>query len=174
MSEKLSISQATEYAIELMGNSGGVAVGEVNDSANLRWANSSLTTNGNSNDQTLAIAAFVEVSGGTAVGVASGQVETKSDVAELIAKGKASAVAAGVAEDANDLPSGISNDSFTYLPAETDLAELRHISSSLSEVMRDKQAEYFGYSEISTDTIYLATSSGIRNRFVQHTSRFEL
>ena len=174
MSDKLDISQATEYAIELLGKTGGVAVGEVSDSANLRWANSSLTTNGNSTDQTLAIAAFVEVPGGTAVGIASGQVATKSDVAELIAKGKASAIAAGVAEDANELPSGLASDSFSSSPAETELDELRHISGSLGEVMKPGEAEYFGYSEISTDTIYLATSSGIRNRFVQHTSRFEL
>lgn len=174
MSEKLTIAQATEYAIELLGKTGGVAVGEVSDSANLRWANSSLTTNGNSIDQTLSIAAFVEVPGGTAVGVASGQIANKSDVADLIAKGKASALAAGVAEDANELPSGSASDLFAAAPAETDLSELRQISGSLGEVMQNSEAEYFGYSEISTDTIYLATSSGLRNRFVQKASRFEL
>ena len=62
MSE-LNISQATEYALDLLGKSGGVAVGEVSDSANIRWANSSLTTNGNSIEQSLSVAAFVDVDG---------------------------------------------------------------------------------------------------------------
>lgn len=173
MSE-LNISQATEYAIELLGKSGGVAVGEVSDSANLRWANSSLTTNGNAIEQSLAIAAFVAVQGGTACGVASGQIRNKDDVERLVEKSKASAVAAGVAEDANELVTGNATTAFHNSPASTDLTQLQRLSADLGQVMKNGSAGYFGFSEITTDTIYLATSGGIRQRFEQSSSRFEL
>ena len=173
MSE-LTISQATEYALELLGKSGGIAVGEVNDSANIRWANSSLTTNGNSVEQSLSIAAFVQVDGGTACGIASGQIRTKDDVTKLVEKSKASALAAGVAEDANELTSGSAKNDFHSPAANTDLTGLEQVSKNLGHIMQNSESEYFGYSEISTDTIYLATSAGIRARFEQSSSRFEL
>ncbi len=173
MSE-LNISQATEYALELLGKSGGVAVGEVSDSANIRWANSSLTTNGNSVEQSLSIAAFVEVEGGTACGIASGQIRTKDDVVKLVEKSKASAHAAGVAEDANELAAGNASNDFGKAPATTDLSGLEKVSKDLGQVMKNNESQYFGYSEISTDTIYLATSAGLRARFEQSSSRFEL
>lgn len=170
----LSISQAAEYAVELLGPDGGVAIGEVNDSANLRWANSSLTTNGNSTEQSLSIASFVPLTDGTAVGLASGQVTDKNSIQDLIAKSRASAIAAGVADDANELISGDVFNDFSNPADKTDLSQLEHIASGLGQVMQNQDSEYFGYSEISTDTIYVATSTGLRQRFVQRTSRFEL
>ena len=173
MSE-LSMAQATEYAVSKLGSTGGVVVGEVSNSANLRWANSSLTTNGNSIEQSLSIAAFVTLPEGVACGIASGQVRSKADIDDLISKSKASAVAAGVAEDANELISGTAQSDFAQPAADLELSQLARIATDLGEVMTDKNQEYFGYSEIATDTIYLATSTGVRNRFVQQSSRFEL
>lgn len=169
---KLNIVQATDYALELIGN--GVCVGEISNSANLRWANSSLTTNGSSVDQSLSIAAIVELKAGQAVGIASGQVATKQDVDLLVAKAKASAIAAGPAEDANDLPSGSAHSDFDQPADELSLSELEHVASGLAKTFDNKQAQYFGYSEISTDTLYVTTSGGLRQRFVQSSSRFEL
>lgn len=173
MSE-LTMAQATEYAVSKLGAAGGVVVGEVSNSANLRWANSSLTTNGNTVEQTLAIASFAQLSDGTACGLASGQIRSKADIDSLLEKSKASALAAGVAEDANDLIEGSAESNFADAPEDVDLSSLARIASELGEVMSNREQEYFGYSEISTDTIYLATSTGIRNRFAQSTSRFEL
>lgn len=173
MSE-LNIVQATELAIDLLGKEGGVVVGQVSDSANLRWANSSLTTNGNTSEQSLSIAAFVPIEGKLASGVASGQVTTKADVLKLIDKSKASALAAGISEDANELIQGTASSDFERQPAHTDLSELEHIAKGLGHVIQNTKVEYFGYSEIETDTIYVATSSGFRERFEQSTSRFEL
>ncbi len=74
---KLNLPDATEFALELLGKSGGIAVGETSSSANLRWANSALTTNGNSLEDSLSIAAFVPTSDGIAVGLASGQIQDR-------------------------------------------------------------------------------------------------
>lgn len=170
----LKMAQACDYAVTKLGEAGGVVVGEVSNSANLRWANSSLTTNGNSVEQTISIASFVQLPEGVACGIASGQIRSLADVDSLLEKSKASAVAAGVAEDANELISGLAQADFEADPASTDTMQLARISKDLGQIMRKSDQEYFGYSETSTDTIYLATSSGIRSRFEQKSSRFEL
>lgn len=171
---KLNISNATEYAIELLGQSGGIAVGELSNTANLRWANSSLTTNGNSIEQSLSVAAFIPQADGVAVGVASAQVASKSDVQDLVEKSKVSALAAGNSEDASELTIGSAADNFSDAAQLIDLGELEHIADGLHKTFNASESQYFGYSEISSDTLYVATSSGLKQRFVQKTSRFEL
>jgi predicted Zn-dependent protease len=177
----LTLSQAVDYAIELLSDSGGVVVGEVSNTANLRWANSSLTTNGNTVEQSLSVAAFLPINDpataktiGTAVGIASGQITDLASVANLVEKSRQSALAAGVAEDANDLPTGVAEKDFHDVPASVDLAELEHIAIGLNKVFENSHSEYFGYCEITIDTLYVATSAGIKTRFEQKTSRFEL
>lgn len=177
----LTLSQAVDYAIELLSDSGGVVVGEVSNTANLRWANSSLTTNGNTVEQSLSVAAFLPINDpatakniGTAVGIASGQITDLASVANLVDKSRQSALAAGVAEDANDLPTGVAEKDFHDVPASVDLAELEHIAIGLNKVFENNHSEYFGYCEITIDTLYVATSAGMKTRFEQKTSRFEL
>jgi predicted Zn-dependent protease len=177
----LTLSQAVDYAIELLSDSGGVVVGEVSNTANLRWANSSLTTNGNTVEQSLSVAAFLPINDpatakniGTAVGIASGQITDLASVANLVDKSRQSALAAGVAEDANDLPTGVAAKDFHDVPASVDLAELEHIAIGLNKVFENEHSEYFGYCEITIDTLYVATSAGMKTRFEQKTSRFEL
>ena len=60
------------------------------------------------------------------------------------------------------------------MPASVDLAELEHIAIGLNKVFENNHSEYFGYCEITIDTLYVATSAGMKTRFEQKTSRFEL
>lgn len=173
MSE-LTIAQSVEIALELLGNNGGVVVGESNFSANLRWANSSLTTNGSTQDNTLSIAAFVPVEDGIGCGIASGQVRSIEDIEQLVSTSRASAIAGGASEDANDLVLGPVHSNFFDSPQDADFSGIEHIAKSLGLVMQDTSAQYFGYAEHSVDTMYVGTSSGTRMRFAQATSRFEL
>ena len=64
---QMNMSEAVEIAMELVGK--GVVVGEINNARNLRWANSALTTNGDTVDQSLSIAAFVDTPDGVASGI---------------------------------------------------------------------------------------------------------
>jgi predicted Zn-dependent protease len=166
------MAQAAEIAVDLMG--AGVAVAEVSSERNLRWANSALTTNGDTVDQTLSLAAFVEVDGGVASGIASGQVRSRDDIAQLVAVAQASARAAGPAPDAAELVHGPVHDDF-HEPANIgDLEGLATLAPALRETMRDRSAQFYGYASESHDTTYVATSSGTRLRFVERTARFEL
>jgi predicted Zn-dependent protease len=173
MSE-ISLPDAVEIALELLGKDGGVVIGGNSATNNLRWANSALTTNGDAIDQTLSISAFVSVTGGIATGMSSGQIRSRSDVEELVSSSKASAVSAGPAVDAMDLVLGPISSNFTELAESLDVSEVSHIASGLKEIFTNKEQQFFGYGEQSLDTTYVGTSSGTRMRFTERTSRFEL
>lgn len=173
MSE-ISLPDAVEVALELLGKDGGVVIGGNSATNNLRWANSALTTNGDAVDQTLSISAFVSVPGGVATGMSSGQIRSRSDVEELVSASKASAISAGPAVDAMDLVQGPTDLNFTEAAEPLDVSEISHIASGLSEIFANKDQEFFGYAEQSLDTTYVGTSSGTRMRYSERTSRFEL
>jgi len=170
----ISLAQSVDIALELLGQDGGVAVAESNASANLRWANSSLTTNGDMHERTLSIAAFVPTSDGVGAGLASGQIRTREDIAVLVKRARAAGVAGGASEDARELFSGPVDPDFYNEPVAVDLAQLEHVANGLGETFKNDSAQFFGYAEQSADTSYVGTSAGTRIRFVQHTSRFEL
>ena len=173
MSE-LTMAQAVEIGLESLGSGGGVVVGEDSQTANLRWANSQLTTNGSINEQSLSVVAFVPMSEGVGTGVASGQIRTREDVLALVAAAKASGVASGPSEDVAELVLGPVSDDFMTNPEGADLSGINHVAAGLGDVMRNSEAEFFGYAEHSQDTLFIGTSAGTRIRFAQATSRFEL
>lgn len=171
---QISLSEAVEVALELLGKDGGVVIGGNSASNNLRWANSALTTNGDAIDQTLSISAFVEVPGGIASGMSSGQIRSRTDIEHLVSASKASAVSAGPSVDAMDLVSGPQHSDFHDPASDLDVHEISHIANGLSEIFALRDQEFFGYAEQSLDTTYVGTSSGTRMRYAERTSRFEL
>lgn len=166
----LTMPQAVEIALDLVGE--GVVVGEVNSVRNLRWANSGLTTNGDTVDQSLSIASIVDTKDGIASGISSGQVRSRADVEALVQASVASARAAGPAQDARDLVAGPTHANFADPADDSHDDGLASIASALGDVM--PRGDFFGYAEHTIDTAYVATSAGTRMRFTQPTSRFEL
>ncbi len=173
MSE-ISLPDAVEVALELLGKDGGVVIGGNSATNNLRWANSALTTNGDAIDQTLSISAFVSVPGGVATGMSSGQIRSRLDIEALVSASQASAVSAGPAVDAMELVSGPQHVDFNEPALSLDVAEISHIANGLAEIFADKESQFFGYAEQSLDTTYVGTSSGTRMKYAERTSRFEL
>ena len=171
---QMNLPEAVEYSLSLLGKDGGVVIGANSASNNLRWANSALTTNGDAVDQSLAISAFVKLSGGVGTGMASGQVRNRQDVENLVAASRAAAVSAGPAVDAMDLVVGPQHDDFAASAQDLGVSEITHVSSGLGQVLQNRSQEFFGYAEQSRDTTYVGTSAGTRMRYVEDTSRFEL
>ena len=170
----VTLPEAVEIALELLGKDGGVVIGGNSASNNLRWANSVLTTNGDAIDQTLAISAFVSVPGGIASGMSSGQIRSRDDVVDLVLASQASAKSAGPAADAMELVLGPEHQDFYAPAAPLDVTEIAHVASGLSDVFAHSGMEFFGYAEQSLDTTYVGTSSGTRMRYSERSSRFEL
>jgi predicted Zn-dependent protease len=167
---QMNMSEAVEIAMDLVGQ--GVVVGEINNARNLRWANSALTTNGDTVDQSLSIAAFVDTADGVASGISSGQVRNREDIEKLVAASKASARAAGPAQDAMDLVAGPQHADFHSEVAPITDEGIDFLSIQLGNVL--PHGQFFGYAEQAQDTMFVATSAGTRMRFSQSTSRFEL
>ena len=82
----------------------------------LRWANSTMTTNGHSTAMRVTVMAFVAVEGGVAAGVVGTAAAT--DPAELVAAAEAAARAAGPADDAAPLPDPTADDAAWAEPAD--------------------------------------------------------
>jgi predicted Zn-dependent protease len=171
---EISLPEAVEVALDLLGADGGVVVAGNSATNNLRWANSALTTNGDSIDQTLSISAFVKMSNGVATGMSSGQFRSRDDIKALVEASKSSAISAGPAVDALELVAGPSHSDFTDPSESLDVSEIAHVSSGLSDIFADSSRNFFGYAEQSLDTTYVGTSSGTRMRYSERTSRFEL
>ncbi len=154
-----------------------VVIVESATTANLRWASNTLTTNGLSSTQTVTVIATHEAAGGTSSGVVRRGGVQADDVAGLVAEAEAEAAEAAPAEDAAPLVSGRAEDDFAELPATLEVGALSSFADALGEAIGRASAadqELFGYAEESLATAYLASSTGLRTRFVQPTARAEV
>lgn len=167
--------ELVERGLALLGGDRGTVLVTHEAAANLRWANSTLTTNGLSASTTVHVAALPEVPGGRAAGSASGVVGTQADLAALVERARSAALGSGPAQDASDEVATDVPDASWEEPAQaTAPDELAPVSALLGEVLPDRSVHYFGYAEHAVTTTYLGTTSGIRRRHVQPAARFEL
>lgn len=167
--------EIVERGLELLGADAGTVLVERSGVANLRWANSGLTTNGLSTTQQVHVAARRDVDAGRASGAASGVVTDLADLAALVARAQAAATDSGAAPDAaEDVPARPASDTWDQPPSDTAPEELAPVSALLGSTFSDREIDWFGYAEHSMTTTYLGTSTGLRLRHDQPTARFEL
>ena len=142
----------------------------------LRWANSTMTTNGHTSAGQVTVIAFVAVEGGTAAGVVSSSV-TVSDAAQLgalVAAAEAAARDAGPADDASPLPEATTDDpTWNDAAQETSIGVFGRLSEDLAEVLAGPRRQY-GFASHELATVWLGTSAGVRRRWVQPTGSVEL
>jgi predicted Zn-dependent protease len=148
----------------------------------LRWANSTMTSNGHTSSSRVTVIAFVELAGdgantaGTAAGVASSgeQVVDPAQLADLVVAAARSAEAAGPAKDAAPLPEPAGDDPMWTDPAaQTSIAVYTDVAAGLAEVLAGPHRQ-FGFASHSLTTTWLGTSTGTRRRWVQPTGSVEL
>lgn len=164
-----------ERGLALLGADRGTVVVEVCGSANLRWANSTLTTNGLSRTTTVHVAVLPEVPGGRAAGSASGVVACEDDLAALVTQARRAAVGSGPAQDeAPDVTPEISDPTWDAAPEGTSPDELAPVSALLGDVLPSRDVAHFGYAEHTVTSTYLGTTAGVRRRHIQPAARFEL
>ena len=142
----------------------------------LRWANSTMTTNGHSTDGSVTVIALVAVDGGTAAGVADASVAVTdpAQLDELIAAAEASARDAGPATDAMPLPEPTDTDASWEDAADaTSIGVFARFAEELAEVLAGPHRQY-GFATHSLNTTWLGTSAGVRRRWVQPAGSVEL
>jgi predicted Zn-dependent protease len=142
----------------------------------LRWANSTMTTNGHTTSGQVTVIAFVAVDGGTAAGVVSSSaaVTDAAQLEELVRGAEAAARDAGPARDAMPLvePDG-HHPAWDEPAAETSIGVFGSFVEGLSEVLAGPLRQY-GFASHELTTIWLGTSTGVRRRWVQPTGSVEL
>ena len=145
--------------------------------ANLRWASSTLTTNGVIQERSVTVIAFVATNSGMASGAVTRTNVNENDFDALLSEAKAAALASGPAEDfaplARDVEFG--NWSAPHNPTGPDVFST--FAPDLGEMMRRSQSdsiELFGYAEHTHQTIWVGSKGGMRLRHDSPVGRVEM
>ncbi len=142
----------------------------------LRWANSTMTTNGHTTSWRLTVITVVYVDGGTAAGVVSSSaaVTDPAQLADLVRAAEAAARDAGPAQDAMPLPEPSGADTgWDDEAAETSIGVFGRLVDGLADVLAGPHRQY-GFASHDLTTVWLGTSTGVRRRWVQPTGSVEL
>ncbi|WP_395695449.1 metallopeptidase TldD-related protein [Nocardioides sp.] len=145
-----------------------VVVVRETSSANLRWANNTLTTNGVMTSVDVTAISFV----GTATASAAGSATTARDVAELVRVADGAARDAAAAEDAAELVRDVVSTDWDEPTVPTGISVYDEVAPALGEAFgRAGKAGrvLYGFVNHETTTSYLGSSTGLRLRHVQPT-----
>jgi predicted Zn-dependent protease len=145
--------------------------------ANLRWAGSTLTTNGVIQERSVTVIAFVSVDGGMASGGVTRTDVSLADVPALLEAAVASAKAAGPADDYAPLATNVSigNWSAEHVPTGPDV--FTKFAPALGDMFSRSVAgkiELFGYSEHTNETTWVGSKGGLRLRKDSPVGRVEM
>jgi len=145
--------------------------------ANLRWASSTLTTNGVITEQQITVIAFVDLPGGVATGSLTLTDIGTASYDELAAAAGRVAEAAGPAEDVADILRDVQRGdwSATHEPTSPDV--FADFAPALGDMFRRSTSdaiELFGYAEHSHTTTWVGSKGGLRLRHDQPSGRVEM
>jgi predicted Zn-dependent protease len=145
--------------------------------ANLRWAGSTLTTNGVIQERSVTVIAFVAVAGGMASGGVTRTDVSFADIPKLLEDAIAVAKAAGPAEDYAPLATNVSigNWAAEHVPTGPEVfsAFAPALGDMFSRSVADK-IELFGYSEHTNETTWVGSKGGLRLRKDSPIGRVEM
>lgn len=157
-----------EYAVERCGAPGCVVIVEVSSTVNLRWANSSLTTNGSAEAQT---ATVIAIDGAKSVSV-TGIAHSRTDIDSLLHRAVHSLPHALPAEDVAPLVDGGQSPDWDLEPATTSPVVFSGVTAALAASFNPADHLQFGFVSHDATTTYLATSAGTRRRHLQWTGHY--
>jgi predicted Zn-dependent protease len=146
---------------------------------NLRWANSTMTTNGHTTTRSFSVISVLNGTGGTgagqAVGVVSGNGVDLDEVRAVVAASEQAAQESGPARDAAPLVEGPADDDFDAPATATEIGVFARLTDDLAAAFGGAHRELlYGFAEHRLETTWLASSTGLRRRWVQPTGTVEL
>ena len=176
-----SAQDVAQRALELSRADGAVVLVDESSTANLRWANNTLTTNGVAAGRTVTVISTVAGAQGTAAGVLARSGVDLDGVEDLVRASERAARDAGPAEDAQPLAGPADNPdsgaAWDQPPAGTSIDVFASFAPALGEAFdaaRSAGRLLFGFAEHTVTTTYLATSAGLRLKHDQPEGRLEL
>ncbi|WP_328994572.1 TldD/PmbA family protein [Kribbella sp. NBC_01245] len=152
------------------GADGCVVLVDETSSANLRWANNTLTTNGAMRGSRITVIATVGGGEGTAAGVVGRSSTTADSLAEVVDAAVATAKASSPAEDARPLVDGTVGPGWEQEPGETSVLVYESFAPALGEALIRAGKEnrwLYGFADHEVTTTYVGSSTGLRLRHEQ-------
>lgn len=167
--------QLVEHALVTSTADDCIAIVADSSSANLRWANNTLTTNGVMVSVDVTVISFVATADGVATGSVSGSASTPEQVTALVHAADAAARSATAAEDAAELVADRTSPDWDAPPERTGIAVYDAFAPALGEAFRAATAEdrlLYGFVNHEMVTTYLGSSRGLRLRHTQPTGHY--
>ncbi len=171
----ISPQSLVEHALAASMADDCVAIVRDSTSANLRWANNTLTTNGVMHGVQVTVVSFVKQSGGVSVGSVTGSATTQGEVDELVRAADAAARNASPAEDVNELVADRTSPDWADEPGSTSIQVYDDVAPALGEAFGRAGAGgrvLYGFVNHEVTTTYLGSTAGLRLRHVQPTGHF--
>ena len=171
----LSPQSFVEHAVATTIADDCIVVVQDKTSANLRWANNTLTTNGVMHGVSVTVVSFVRTADGVATGSVTGSATTQGQVSELVRAADAAARAAAPAEDAAELVRDATSPEWDEAPVPTDIHVYDAFAPALGEAFGRADAEgrvLYGFVNHEVTTTYLGSTTGLRLRHVQPTGHY--
>lgn len=142
--------------------------------ASLRWANNTMTTNGESTSRTTTVISIVRRNDDAHVGSVRSSAVDPAVITDLVAASQKAAAAAPPARDnAPALPGGDAPPNWDDAIPRTGAEAFGGVANSLTRGFRGGDT-LFGYARHILETTFVATSSGLRRRFTQPNGSVEI
>ena len=154
-----------------------IVIVEYKTQANLRWASSTLTTNGVIAEQTVTVIAFVSVDGGIATGSVSRTNVGLDEVSAIAKEAGRVAIEAGKAEDQAEILRNVTYGDWSAAHHATGPQAFEKFAPALGEVFKKSKSdsiELFGYAEHNHETTWIGSKGGLRLRHDQPSGRLEM
>ncbi|MGA8246178.1 MAG: metallopeptidase TldD-related protein [Nocardioides sp.] len=170
-----TVQDLVEHALAVSTADDCVAIAHHRTSANLRWANNTLTTNGAMRGIDVTVISFARRAGGVSTGSVSSSASSTDQVTAIVQAADAAARASDPAADANDLVTGVVDDRWDGAPDETDIHVFDGFAPALGEAFERARAGgriLYGFVDHHVTTTYVGSSTGLRLRHVQPTGHY--
>jgi predicted Zn-dependent protease len=157
-------AEVVERALKLSQADGCVVILTESSTVNLRWANSTLTTNGSRRERDLTVISVV----GESFGVRSASL--LDDLEDLVRASERAAREAGPAPDYAPLVTGPADGSFGDPAEQTTTAVFAQLARDLGQSFEQAPSlglRHYGYASHEVTTTWLGSSTGLRRRHVQ-------
>jgi predicted Zn-dependent protease len=145
--------------------------------ANLRWASSTLTTNGVIQERSVTVIAFVAVGGSMASGGVTRTNIDEGDIDSVLSEAKAAAIAAGAAQDFAPLAKDVSYGNWSAAHTPTGPEAFSSFAPELGQMMHRSKSdaiELFGYAEHTHESLWVGSKGGMRLRHDSPIGRVEM
>jgi predicted Zn-dependent protease len=151
-----------------------IVIVEAKTQANLRWASSTLTTNGVIEEQSVTVIAFISVEGGMATGSVTRSNVTSDEIASIAKAAGLVARAAGAAEDEAPLVRETTYGEWNSSHIATGPEVFAAFAPNLGDLFMKSKSdsiELFGYAEHNHVTTWVGSKGGLRLRYDQPSGR---